>query len=320
MTLKLKPTDKKLIAYLYQHSRESLSGIAKETNLSREQVTYRIEKYLKEGIIKGFFPIINYDKVGYPITTIVMLSFNSKQALGSFKQKCIKDKHRISHGEVLAKYDLFMILIFQNEKDKSDYLSNLLSNNNIADFLILEPYNLELYPLKFVDNAKKEGYQVILEEKKIEKFEDKDRKILKSLLNDARIKVIDIAKQTNMSAELIVYHLKKLKERGILLGSRAYFDMKKLGFFYTLLFINMKNISKENQEKLKKFAKKEPFIETIAFMFNKPNCYMQIFHADEHELRETLLRFKEEFKEESHELEIIPIKDAGEDINTIPFL
>ncbi len=320
MIFKLKQTDKKLLAYLYQHGRESLSEIAKKTNLSREQVTYRIEKYLKEGVIKGFFPIINYNKVGYSLTTLIMLSFDSQQALSSFKQKCVKDKHRVSHGEVLAKYDLFMVLIFQNEKEKGDYLSNLLSENNIANFLVLEPYNLGLYPLKFIETAKKEGYQVILEEKKKEKLEDKDKEILRALLTDARIRVIDIAKQTGLSAELVVYHLKKLKERGILLGSRAYFDMEKLGFFYTLLFINMKKFSSENQEKLKRFAKKEPFIETIAFMFSKPNCYMQIFHANEQELRETLARFKDEFKGEAHELEIIPVKDAGENINTIPFI
>ena len=320
MTFKFRQTDKRLLAYLYHHGRESLSEIAKETSLSREQVTYRIEKYLKEGLIRRFLPIINYDKVGYSITTLIMLSFNSQQALRSFKQRCVKDKHRVSHGEFLAKYDLFMVLIFQNEKEKSDYLSSLLSDNNITDSLVLQPYNLEIYPLKFIENSKKEGHQVILEEKQAEKLEDKDRKILKALLTDARIKVIDIAKQTNLSAELVVYHLKKLKERGILLGSRAYFDMEKIGFFYTLLFINMRKFSKENQEKLKRFAKREPFIETIAFMFNKPNCYMQALHRTEQELRETLTRFKEEFKEEAHELEIVPLKDAGEDISTMPFL
>ena len=125
----------------------------------------------------------------------------------------------------------------------------MLSENNIANFLVLEPYNLGLYPLKFIETAKKEGYQVILEEKKKEKLEDKDKEILRALLTDARIRVIDIAKQTGLSAGAVVYHLKKLKERGILLGSRAYFDMEKLGFFlYAIIYQYEKN----SQAKIRK--------------------------------------------------------------------
>ena len=139
MIFKLKQTDKKLLAYLYQHGREPLSEIAKKTNLSREQVTYRIEKYLKEGVIKGFFPIINYNKVGYSLTTLIMLSFDSQQALSSFKQKCVKDKHRVSHGEVLAKYDLFMVLIFQNEKERAIIFQTCFQKIILLIFSFLNP-------------------------------------------------------------------------------------------------------------------------------------------------------------------------------------
>ncbi|MDA3836485.1 MAG: Lrp/AsnC family transcriptional regulator [Nanoarchaeota archaeon] len=52
--MNLDTVDKKLITYLYHNFREPLSKIAKATNLSRDQVEYRIKKYEKEGLIIKF--------------------------------------------------------------------------------------------------------------------------------------------------------------------------------------------------------------------------------------------------------------------------
>ena len=96
--------------------------------------------------------------------------------------------------------------------------------------------------------------------------------------------------------------------------------MEKLGFFYTLLFLNLKRLSTSTQQTLKQFALQDPHIETVSFMFTKPNCYLQVFHKDENQLRQTILSLKELLRDEHYELEILPIKDAGEDINVMPFL
>ena len=70
---KLKPTDMNLLAYLYQHNRESLSKIAKAIKLSREQVDYRLKNYEASGIIKGYLPVVNYSKLGYHNLAILFI-------------------------------------------------------------------------------------------------------------------------------------------------------------------------------------------------------------------------------------------------------
>jgi len=319
--IQLKPTDLKLLAHLGHHSRDSYADIAKTLHISREQVAYRIEKFLKEDLIKGFFPIVNYAALSYPLITMLFLAFDKRQHLKTFKKTLAHDKNRISHGEILAKYDIFIILAFKDESEKKNYLSSLLSHKTITDHLILEPHHIQLYPLKFMGKREQSPFLMIDNTLSMpQKIDEKDRKILKALTKDARMKVIDIAKQTNISAELIVYHLKQLKTKNILLGSRAYFNMEKLGFFYTLLFLNLKRLSTSTQQTLKQFALQDPHIETVSFMFTKPNCYLQVFHKDENQLRQTILSLKELLRDEHYELEILPIKDAGEDINVMPFL
>ena len=89
--MKLKPTDKKLLAYLYHNNRETLTKIAKGSGLSREQVDYKINKLIQIGIIKKFIPIINYSKLGYTKLIVILLKFNKQENINIFMKEHLKD-------------------------------------------------------------------------------------------------------------------------------------------------------------------------------------------------------------------------------------
>jgi len=203
--IKLKPIDLKLLAYLYHNARESSTAIAKALNLTREQINYKIQKFENQGLIKGYIPIINYAKFGYSHHVILLLKFSNNSLIQDFKKNHKQDKNRILHGEPLAKYDFFMVLVFQNEKQRNDYIFSLLhQHKEITDYLILEPHHLENYPLKFAGISKKEPHLIIEYKKPEIKIDEKEKNILKVLSKNAKARIIDIAKQTNLSAELVV--------------------------------------------------------------------------------------------------------------------
>ena len=318
----LKPLDKKLLAYLYHDSREPTTKIAKKLKISREQVSYRIKKFESEGIIKGHIPLLNYNRLGYSIINLILLKFNKQNYTQQFKNQIKKSKNRITTVETLSKYDLGILLIFKNEKQRNDYISEMLSfhSSEISEYLIIEPYYSEFYPLKFLGNI--ESPPRVFHEYKLKEYEldEKEKKILEVLNKDANSRIIDIAKQTGLSAELVVYKLKQLRKENVLLSTRAYFDMEKTGFFYSIILINFHNFSKQNQEKIRQFAGKCSYIDSLMFATGKPNCYIQIFHRDILELHKTLNQLREAFQNESLTTEIIPLKNEGEDVNSIPFL
>jgi len=320
--LNLKPLDKKLLAYLYNDSREPNTKLAKQLKISREQVSYRIKKFESEGIIKGYIPLINYNRLGYNIINLIFLKFNKQSYAEKFKNHIKQNKNRITTVEVLSKYDLGILLVFKNEQERNEYISEMLGSysNEIRDYLIIEPYYSEFYPLKFLGHP--ELQPRVFHEYKLKeyKLDEKEKKILSVLNKNANAKIIDIAKQTNLSAELIVYKLKKLKQENVLLSTRAYFDMEKTGFFYSIILINLPNFSKQNQEKLKDFAKKSNYVDSLMFCAGKPNFYIQIFHKDVLELHKVLNELKQTFPSESITTDILPLKNEGENVNTIPFL
>ncbi|MDP2673057.1 MAG: Lrp/AsnC family transcriptional regulator [Nanoarchaeota archaeon] len=318
----LKPLDKKLLAYLYHDSREPTTKIAKKLKISREQVSYRIKKFESEGIIKGHIPLINYNRLGYSIINLILLKFNKQSYAKQFKSQIKESKNRIITVEVLSKYDLGVLLIFKNEQERNNYLSEMLGNHSseISEYLIIEPYFSEYYPLKFLGNI--ESKSKVFHEYKLKeyKLDEKEKNILSVLNKDANSKIIDIAKQTNLSAELVVYKLKKLRQENVLLSTRAYFDMEKVGYFYNIVLINFHNFSKQNQEKLREFCKKSPHVDSLMFMTGKPNCYIQIFHQDVLDVHKFLIDLRQTFPNESITTDILPLKNEGEDVNTLPFL
>lgn len=319
----LRKEDTKILSYIYHNNRVSISKISKQSKISRKKVAYNLNRYTKTGVIKKFFPIIYYSKLGYKTFSILLLKFYNPAKAEEFKKNHTKDKNWISKSDILGKYNLFINLIFKDETERNEYLFNLTNSNreSISEYLVLEPYYAELYPLKFL-GSRTSGKMVILDKssEKIILLDEKDKKILKLLEKDGRMKIIDIAKSINLSAELVLYKIRKLQKDGVLLGTRIQFDMEKLGYYYTGLLINFKHFSHLSEKKLKEFAKEHKHVNSIALMFSKPNCFIQIFHQTEEELRNSIKDIENNFKEESFDIEILPIKSEDEEIYAFPFL
>src|SRR3989344_988806 len=320
--INFKPTDKKLLAHLYHNSRENASKIAKQLHLSREQVSYRINKFESQKIIKGYIPLVNYSRLGYHIITLILFKFNKQSSTEKFKEKIRGSKNRITTVEILSRYDLGALFVFKNEKERNEYISEILNKNSseISKYQIIEPYFSEFYPLKFLNN--KQSQPLIFQEYKLDeyKLDEKERKILSVLNKNANARIIDISKATNISAELVVYKLKKLKKEKVLITSKAYFDMEKVGYFYSIVLINFNNLSKANQNKMREFAKSSLYVDSLMFMMGEPNCYIQIFHKNVSDIHNTLKNLKETFSDDSLIFDILPLKNEGESINSIPFL
>ncbi len=320
--MELKESDSKILGYLYHDVREPISKIAKKTRLSREQVEYRINKYLSEGIIKKFITFFNYPRLGYNALAIALIKFTKPKYIKEFHKKLEKDNFWISKGLVNNRYDLFIQGIFKDENEVNEYFFNVTKDYSeaIDEILIIKPYYAKIYPLKFLGNKSENSLVIIGELSEKIKLDEKDKRIMKALEEDGRIKLIDIAKKAGISAELALYKLRRLKKEKIIVGSRIMFDMNKLGYNYSLLSINLRNFSIENQNKLKEFANNNKYVNSIILSLAKPNCFIQLFHKEHSIIKETIDELKNLFINENISIDVILLKNEGEEINALPFL
>jgi len=322
----LKETDYKLLSYLYHNYNESFSKIAKAIKLSRDQVEYRINKYMKEGLIRKFCPIFNYPKLGYNVIVVLLLKFEKPKMSDSFSASLNKNKNCISYGKCYGKYDLCLNCVFKDEKELSEFISKLFENENnfITDYLLINPQYAELFPLKFFGHPERGSFFLISNEGKTEtkltKLNEIDLKILKILSNNGREKLTNIAIKTGVSVEQAFYRLKRLKSEKIILGNRIQFDMSLLGYFFTAVLINFRNFSEKNNEKIRFFVRNSKNINSLIFNLQRPNCTIQLFHKGESEIREAITKIKKLFNEESIEIDILQIGEDEGLVNPLPFI
>ena len=67
--------DLAILEKLMENARKPVKEIAKEVKLPRTTVAERIKKLVNKGIIRKFTAILNYEKIGMPITAFILVSF-----------------------------------------------------------------------------------------------------------------------------------------------------------------------------------------------------------------------------------------------------
>ncbi|MEM2841744.1 MAG: Lrp/AsnC family transcriptional regulator [Thermoproteota archaeon] len=65
--------DKKILNFLQNDARLSFVKIAKQLAVSEGTIHLRVRKLIEEGVIKGFYTIVDPDKIGLPIRAFIGL-------------------------------------------------------------------------------------------------------------------------------------------------------------------------------------------------------------------------------------------------------
>ena len=119
-------TDVKIIKKLLSHARLSYRTIAEEINVSPPTVLSRVEKLEKDNVIKFYSAILDHEKIGYDLTSIIEVT--------AVKGKITDvEKHVSKFPNVCAVYDITgltdMIIVakFKNRKELSNFVKKDLS-------------------------------------------------------------------------------------------------------------------------------------------------------------------------------------------------
>ena len=98
------------------------------------------------------------------------------------------------------------------------------------------------------------------------KLDLKDRKILAELDFNARQPISKIAKNVNMSKEVVLYRIKKLENTRIIKQYYVIINASKLGYYYCRLLVKFQSISKEIEERIIAYLKGNPRIAYLGIL------------------------------------------------------
>ncbi len=95
--------------------------------------------------------------------------------------------------------------------------------------------------------------RIIMKKEKAIKLDELDLKILKSLSENARKPIIDIAQETKSTVRIATYRIKQLLKKKIILGFKIALNYELLGIKFYKTFIYLDNPKKEKIKSLLDF-------------------------------------------------------------------
>jgi len=315
--MELTSTDKKLLGYLYHNFREPLTEIAKSCKLSRDQVEYRIDKYDKQGLIRKYLTIFNFELLGYSFFPIIWIKTKNKDMIKTALEKL---SQTISVGETFPDSDLYVNFIFKDKIEFEQVFYDFVKEHkeNIIDHCIFLITDLQLFPLKMLGEKRGEPFAPTTLEKGKIKLDKKSLMIMKELEKNGRARIVDIAKKTQLSPEVVIYKLKQLKKNKVVLGGRLLLDPKKLGFSIALLQLKLRSREEQVRKQMTSFCTLHKHVNALGFGISEYDCFVQFFYQNEQELKKGITEVKAKFKDEIIRSSLLL---TGEEsiVNTLPF-
>jgi Lrp/AsnC family transcriptional regulator len=269
MIEKLDKIDRKIIRELDINSRKTNSAISKTIRLSKKGTEYRINQLIKKDIISGFYPVIDFFKLGYQYNRVFLKIQHESDELKKEIENYIHNVQSINWAAWFkGEYDLAMTFWTETDSEFKELLMKFIIkfNINIREKYIAKAIKLDhyLYPMT---NEKIIYKTTIKETNNILEIDDMDYNILLELNKDARQNSTRIARKLKSNYKVISYRIKKLTKQGILLTSRPKINHEKLGLIHNKVYLYLKYKNEESPNLLKQYIKNLPgliyIVETI---------------------------------------------------------
>jgi len=312
MVIKLDLKDRKLLYELDNNSRKSASQIAKKIGLSPEVVNYRIKRLEKEEIITQYQLIVN-------LSTLNILQFKiclSFQHIKSEELNKIISKLKLEENIkwiISSKGSWDLILSCETDsmesidKLKNQILSkfgNHINKKALSILIEAQTYNRD-YLIE--DKSLLSKSRIIMKKSNLVKIDDLDLKILKSLAENARKPIINIASELKETVRIINYRIKQLEKNKIILGYKIALNYKKLGLKFFKIFIYLDNPKEERIKSLTTYLKQNKnTIHDVKVLGNwdlEPEFEVQT----EEEFNKILEEIKDQYSDIIKNIEIITI-------------
>lgn len=246
--------DKKILCELDSNCRKPYSQIAKKLKVNRNVIDYRIKNLEKEGIIQKYICSVNLGLLGYKTYKIYLKIWNGKDSENTFVKELVNNKQIIHFLKTEGSFDYSFAIAVKNITELDNFITDLKSkfNDLIKDYLVSIVVYSRVFKLdKFFLDQKQTTLKFDKysgEDKKV-KIDNKDIKILKELSQTANMPIIELARKTKLSVDIVKYRLKNLSKR-LINCNRIILDINKTGYYHYVIMLRIKSATKKEEEKL----------------------------------------------------------------------
>lgn len=123
-----KDLDRRIVEQLQREGRISLRELARRLNVSSATVGNRLSELEASGVIRGYKALVDYEKLGYPITTVTLIKARGNQ-IPKIVEELKQSDDRLTHVyEITGEFDILVIGKFRDQESMNREIKRLLSH------------------------------------------------------------------------------------------------------------------------------------------------------------------------------------------------
>ena len=254
--------NRKILYQLDINCRQSNASIGKKVGLSKEVVNYRIKKLENDGIIKWYYTMIDFSKLGYySIRLYIKLLDASSKIRKEIIEHLVSDTRTFFVVEISGNIDIGVGTWIKNIYEFESFYNNFkkvfkqyIDSEKVSIFVKAYHYHRGYIINKNIDDWPPE----IFGGSKEEKHDDVDLNILRIIAKDARIPITKIADKLRIPPPTIIFRIKQMEKKKIIQGYRCVMSHRLLGYNYYKVDLVLKDIT--GYDKLLAYSHQHPNI------------------------------------------------------------
>lgn len=118
--------DRAILQSLNEDARKSYRDIAKELHVSLSTVSHRIKKLEEEGIIRGYIPLIDAQKVGYTLPAMIGVKIGHGKMI-EVQKKIARDARAWAVYDVTGEWDSMILARFKDREELNAFVKDILA-------------------------------------------------------------------------------------------------------------------------------------------------------------------------------------------------
>lgn len=117
--------DVKILSALCEDARKSSREIAKKIGVSTGTIYNRIKKLTEKGVIRGYVPLLDYTKMGYMFTVLILIQVEGEHLL-EVEQTLSKNKGVMAVYDITGEFDVAVLAKFTTQSSLNSFIKSIL--------------------------------------------------------------------------------------------------------------------------------------------------------------------------------------------------
>jgi len=256
--------DRKILYQLDLNSRQSLKTIGSNVRLTKNVVQYRIDRLIKNGIIKNFYTSIDFYKLGYiNLGIYVNYQYYTPEIEKEIIKYFVNSEHAWFIANIQGKFDVIVLFSVSNMNQFFSFWKKTLTKyrfyfqSALISFFTKTHYLPISYLIEEHDITQRIEHELVDGGTKVD-IDDTDRAILEQISLNSRKPIIEIAEELKTSSTTITNRIKKLENIKVINGYRINIDYLKIGLQLFNVQFNIRNYDKIYH--ILSYVKRNPYL------------------------------------------------------------